>query len=328
MKILFYVLLLSICTLPEILYSQFSQIENYQKYIAVGQYHGKDVAVIRKYTSQNNPFFIAIGFDDIKSYIIPASEISIQVKNWNEMLSLYKTTPYIRAIQAAGSQSMPLHDAGIQHVNTKGAGILLTVDLCPSLKSMDRIIFTSIIEEFRKFQEPQPIGLAITGKFLKYHSQDIDWIKELIKSGAVDIVWINHTFNHNYHPNLPLINNFLLEPSTHLDSEILLLEKSLLEKELMISAFFRFPGLVSDRKLVEQVSNYGLITLGSDAWLAKGQTVKNGDIVLIHGNGNEPVGVKNFLALLKKEKINIDKKQWLLYDLREDIGQEFKTENK
>lgn len=304
-------------------YSQFAAIDNYRKYFAVGKYNGADVAIIREYASQKKQFFIAVGFDDLKTYVIPAGMILPAPKDWDDILASYSSTPYVRAINNAKKQSLPLQDAGIQHGDSKEKGIALTIDLCPSHKALDRVIFTSIVKEFHKFKQPEPIGISITGKFLHSHAQDIDWLKKMANSGAIEIVWINHTYNHNYDPKLPLAHNFLLETGTNLDSEILLLEKSLLENEIVFSPFFRFPGLVSDSQLVDRVTGYGLIPIGSDAWLAKGQNANNGDIVLIHGNGNEPIGVKDFLSLLKKQKDAILNKQWLLYDLREDIEQEF-----
>ncbi len=36
---------------------------------------------------------------------------------------------------------------------------------------------------------------------------------------------------------------------------------------------------------------YVLIPLGADAWIAKNEAVKEGSIVLIHGNKNEPEGI-------------------------------------
>ncbi|MXV51086.1 hypothetical protein GS399_08900 [Pedobacter sp. HMF7647] len=87
--------------------------------------------------------------------------------------------------------------------------------------------------------------------------------------------------------------------------------------------FFRFPGLVSDQQIVDKVLSYGLIPVGSDAWLAKGEQAKTGSIVLIHGNGNEEIGVQDFIQLLKKEQVDIKNKQWLLYDLRQGLEREF-----
>ena len=84
------------------------------------------------------------------------------------------------------------------------------------------------------------------------------------------------------------------------------------------------PGLVSDSNIFDKVISYGLIPIGSDAWLAKNQIPGQGSIVLIHGNGNEPVGIEKFFKLLAAEKNNIRTKNWLLFDLRENVSEEAK----
>ena len=90
----------------------------------------------------------------------------------------------------------------------------------------------------------------------------------------------------------------------------------MIEHGLLPSVFFRFPGLVSDESVFERVISKGLIPTGSDAWLAKGQVPKAGSIVLIHGNGNEPAGVRAFLKLMRRERGQIKLRDWLLFDLR------------
>ena len=155
------------------------------------------------------------------------------------------------------------------------------------------------------------------------HSDDILWLKDLQNQNKIKITWINHTYNHHYDPKAPLTENFILKPGTDISFEILGTEIALLQHGLLPSAFFRFPGLVSDNKAVTAVTDFGIIPIGSDAWLAKGQQATNGSIVLIHGNGNEPVGVKDFINLLKTEKQNAMSKEWLLYDLRETVEDEF-----
>lgn len=322
-KIILRLFLIGIITLNQNLSAQYNDISDYRKYFATGKYNGIEVSIIRTYISHEKQFFIAVNPNNIKTYIIPAEEILETPKTWTDILNQYSNSAYVKAINTAKEKSFPMQDAGIQHGNVNEKGIILTIDLCPSHKPLDRIIFTSIANEFLKMNKPQAIALSITGKFLNSHPEDIEWLKEMSKSGSLEIVWINHTYNHNYDPKLPIQENFLFEPKTNLDTEILLLEKSLLEKQILFSAFFRFPGLVSDAELINKVTEYGLIPIGSDAWLAKGQIAKNGDIVLIHGNGNEPLGVKDFLQLLKKEKEAVVNKEWQLYDLRESIEQEF-----
>jgi len=170
-----------------------------------------------------------------------------------------------------------------------------------------------------------PVALSLSGRFMLTHEEDINWLKSLENKGDVAITWVNHTYNHHYDPKVPLAENFLLAPGTDLDFEILGTEIAMLQHGLIPSVFFRFPGLVSDNSIVEKVCNYGLIPIGSDAWLAKGQKAGSGSIVLIHGNGNEPIGIKDFIQLLKSEKDKVVEKQWLLYDLRESVSSEFKN---
>ena len=74
---------------------------------------------------------------------------------------------------------------------------------------------------------------------------------------------------------------------------------------------------------VYKITDFGLIPIGTDAWLAKGQQSTPGSIVLIHANGNEPIGVNDFIKLLQSKTQSIAKKQWLLYDLRESVDDEF-----
>ncbi len=91
----------------------------------------------------------------------------------------------------------------------------------------------------------------------------------------------------------------------------------MIERGLVPSAFFRFPGLVSDRELLLTVESFGLVPVGSDAWLGKNEWPREGSIVLVHANGNEPVGVARFLKLLREERPRIVRHEWLLLDLRE-----------
>ena len=113
-----------------------------------------------------------------------------------------------------------------------------------------------------------------------------------------------------------------IEPGTDPAVEVLKTEATLIDNGLQPSVFFRFPGLVSDAGLVSRVTSYGLIPVGSDAWLAKGQTPSSGSIVLVHGNGNEPIGIERFLELVRSERTAIREKHWLLFDLRESVSRE------
>jgi hypothetical protein len=318
--LLLFVILIS-CT-----FSIFAQpiISGYKVNIGEGNFKGKDYLIIREFWNSSNHFFVGVDPDNLETELIPANQISVKETSWQQIILTHNRSGYINAIQAAKGQSFSLQNSGIVHGFPKEKGVSLTIDLCPSHKPLDRSVLTSVIAEFDKSEKPVPIALSITGKFMLTHSADMLWLKELIDSNEIKVTWINHTYNHHYDPQLPLKDNFLLEPNTDLNFEILETEKAMLRQGFLFSVFFRFPGLVSDNSIVDKVVDYGLIPIGSDAWLAKGQSIRGGSIVLIHGNGNEPIGIEDFIHLLRTEKASVLKKEWLLYDLRESIENEFK----
>jgi len=299
-------------------------IREYKVCIGEGTFKGKDLVVIRAFKNSGQSFYVAVDPDNLETELIPTKQLSVEAKTWQQIVLTHSNTAYIKALQTARSQSFSLQNSGIIHGFPKEKGVSLTIDLCPSHKPLDRSVLTSVIAEFSHSEKPVPIALSITGKFMLTHSADLMWLKQLIDSNEIKVTWINHTYNHHYDSQLPLKDNFLLEPNTDLNFEILETEKALLVHGFLFSVFFRFPGLVSDNAIVDKVVDYGLIPIGSDAWLAKGQSIRGGSIVLIHGNGNEPIGIEDFIHLLRTEKVSALKKEWLLYDLRESIENEFK----
>jgi hypothetical protein len=102
-------------------------------------------------------------------------------------------------------------------------------------------------------------------------------------------------------------------------------EKELIDKGQIPSLFFRFPGLISDREIYLKVISYGLVPVGSDAWLAKNQMPSDGSIVLVHANGNEPLGLKKFFTLINNRSAGNTEREWFLYDLRESLEPEDST---
>jgi hypothetical protein len=301
-----------------------SDVSNYKVYFAEGTVLNKKILIIRQYEQAGQMFYLGVDPNNLETEVIAAKQVVLKPTTWQNMQFEYKDTPYIKVVQAAQKQSVSLQNAGISHGSSNEKGITLTIDLCPSQKPLDRIIFTTLISEFKNIEKPVSIGVCVTGRFMLTHSADINWLKELVASGDIAITWVNHSYNHRFNNKLPLKKNFLLEANTDLDFEILGTELAMRQHGLLPSVFFRFPGLVSNQKTANKMIGYGLVPIGSDAWLAKGQKVHSGSIVLIHGNGNEPVGVKDFIQLLQSEKASVMNKQWLIYDLRESIEHEFK----
>jgi hypothetical protein len=305
--------------------ANYLNITNYKVYYGWATHFPQDWMIIRQFENEGKSYFLLVNPQTLETKIDEPSFYKVKPMTLAEARDFFKNTPYIRAIKKAEKQSVNIQDAGIENGMPKETGITLTADLCPSHRPLDRRIFIDIVNEFKKVENPVPVALSVSGIWMNQHQQDLDWLKRMQSNHEINITWINHPYNHRVSAKLPLKMNFLLEPGTDINYEVLETEKDMLKNGLLPSIFFRFPGLVSDQQLVFKITDFGLIPIGSDAWLAKGQKPQAGSIVLIHGNGNEPVGVDDFIKLLQSKTNAIAKKQWLLYDLRDSVDEEFET---
>lgn len=303
--------------------ANYLKIENYQPYYGWAKQGTDDWIVLRRFENAGKDYLLLVNPQTMHTRVDESSLYQAKFMTLDQTRAFFKNTPYARALKAAENHSVVIQDAGIERGLPKETGISLTADLCPSHKPLDRRIFTALIAEFQKVEKPAPIALSVSGVWMNNHQQDLQYLKQLRDSGQIRITWVNHSYTHRVSRTAPLKKNFLLEPGTDINYEVLETEKDMLKNGLLPSAFFRFPGLVSDQQLVFKITDFGLIPIGSDAWLAKGQQPQAGSIVLIHGNGNEPVGVADFIKLLQSKTQQIARKQWLLYDLSESVDEEF-----
>ena len=183
-----------------------------------------------------------------------------------------------------------LQNAGLTHGG--GQGDFVTGDLCPSQKPLSRAFFTGL----ESAGPHVPVALSISGLWLIHHFDDFRWLVDQRNSGALDILWVDHTYHHPYHRKLADDANFLLTKGVDPEEEILDTERLLIANGETPSLFFRFPGLVSSDPLMQAVGQFHLVTLGANAWLAIGQKPGRGSIVLVHPNGNEPKGLAVFAS--------------------------------
>ncbi|MEK7678674.1 MAG: polysaccharide deacetylase, partial [Deltaproteobacteria bacterium] len=210
-------------------------------------------------------------------------------------------TPFMNALSRyTGPPSGP-QDHGLRNAPI-GQAVFITIDLCPSQKKLDYELFR-FLEVYSK-GVPAPVAVALSGKWLKKHAEELKWLINEAKAERLNITWVNHSYSHPYKGGILPEEDFLLLDKNKFEEEVLLNESLMLENGITPSPFFRFPGLVADRELLARLKILGLIPIGSDAWLAKGQTPKQGSVILVHGNGNEPAGVK---ALFKYMGVPRDK---------------------
>ncbi len=272
--------------------------------------------VLRRFERSGQSLVLVVDPDSLDTEIAPLERFAAACRPWPEVRAALVGTRYHEALADAERNETGLQDAGIVHAMPRVQGVVLTVDLCPSRRPLDRALFEAVVAEFGPEERPVPLAVAVTGVWMEEHPDDVAWLLERVRLGDMAITWIDHSFSHRFVPGTVLTRNFLLEPGTDVQAEILRAEEAMLEAGLLPSVFFRFPGLVSSRDVFDRVVAHGLVPVGSDAWLAKQQQPTEGSIVLVHGNGNEPIGVEDFLRLLRAERANIRDRDWLLVDLR------------
>jgi hypothetical protein len=317
MKTTFRIFIFLLLAVPYVVKAQITSYKVSYAYVNFKSAPQQRWFTLRSYTSGTSHKYLAVNPATLETRTWDENEVNKREEiDLKTFLAQNYTYLYAQLYRKAASNDSSLQDAGFKHDWMQNRGICLTVDLCPSTKSLDRGVFRKIIRHFGSKAKPVPIAICVSGSWIKAHKEDLDWIKSYIKSGDLAITWVNHSLHHYVSKTLPLNKNFLLEPNANVPSEVLGNEQFMLENGLTPSVFFRFPGLVSDKKVFKLVMQYGLIPLGSDAWLAKNQQPKVGSIVLIHGNGNEPLGVKKFYELLDNDRENTTRQSWMLYDLR------------
>ena len=245
--------------------------------------------VLREFHEENRTRFLSVDTRTLRTGILDAPVRRSSCRDGSR---------YRRLLRSASSPPFPLQNDGITHGDH---GLYLTTDLCPSSKKgFERRLYETIVQHF---PHPVPLTLFITERWIDAHPDAFETLRSWDRNGSLEITWGNHTAWHHYHPGKPLEKNFVLSPEENLTADVLELERTLLQRGITPSIFFRFPGLVSDERSVQTVQGLGLITIGTDAWLAKGQTPKEGSILLLHGNRNEPKGIDRFLRLLERGKI-------------------------
>ncbi len=273
---------------------------------------GSLLAAVRRFSRDNHLNYL----------VLDPQRFTLSEMNTERVLSsqpagdeAWQETPFSLALIRQTSPPYPVQNDGLREAEHPVPGFFLTADLCPSKKPLDRVFFEATMALPQK--APVPLALMISGLWIQRHEVDLTWLKDQVAAGKLAITWVNHSFTHPYEPAAPLENNFLLMHKTGFTDEVLFLERLLLEQGLIPSPFFRFPGLVSDRQLIESLRDLFLIPVGSNAWLAKGESPRAGSIILVHANNNEPEGIRLLLSFYDKQRETFQRGVSALLPIRE-----------
>ncbi|MFC1511117.1 polysaccharide deacetylase family protein [Candidatus Margulisiibacteriota bacterium] len=176
----------------------------------------------------------------------------------------------------------------------KREGIYITIDMCQSSKPYEKRLFSYLEDLGLKQEKPVPIAVCVAGKWIRGHQRALEEIRNMY----LDITWVNHSYSH------PIDKDFLNNPDVDFEYEVKENLKLMKKYGLKPSKYFRFPGLRHNKKRLKQLKEMGYINLDADAWLGKGEEIKDGSVILIHGNGNEVAGVVDgFIAYLSTRSV-------------------------
>jgi hypothetical protein len=175
------------------------------------------------------------------------------------------------------------------------ATMAVTADMCWSLRPIERRLF-DLARTSGIGGRNACVTVFMCGRWLEQHPSDMEYLMDLGGS-SVDIEWGLHSWLH------PKAGGFMNDFSREqVLSDTLRLEQELLAWGIVPIVYYRFPGLIHDQQRLGAVLDMNLLPIDADAWIAVqgssseyGGPLANGSIVLVHGNGNEPRGINQFM---------------------------------
>ena len=268
---------LMLCWLPLV---AMENIKRYEVFVKAYEQNGTLLLISRRFELSGVTFYLTTNTQTLQTKVL-----ALDATKLLPLDERFEQSLFAKRLKEATA----LHvNGGATHAFTQNPNaIYLSMDLCPSSKQGYESDF---IAQLTKQNGKTPIAIALSSAWKEHHEKEFE---ELVNNPLLQITWVNHSHTHFYDPKLPIRDNFMLHVNTDVKSEILGVEKTLLEEGITPSVFFRFPGLIADEKLMRELrETYFLIPLGANAWIAKNEPIKTGSIILIHGNKNEPQGIE------------------------------------
>ena len=176
-----------------------------------------------------------------------------------------------------------------------GKTVAVTVDLCWSLRRSETRLFQTLKEVASRAKKKIHPVMFVSGRWLQQHPLEMHELVQLSLEPNVELIWGHHSWDH------PKSGGFMNDyPPPQLREDTLRLERAFLEWGIAPTVYYRFPGLIHDRIRLAEILELDLFPIDCDSWLAlvrqqdKGPFyyhVREGSIILVHGNGNEPAGI-------------------------------------
>ena len=174
--------------------------------------------------------------------------------------------------------------------------VAVTVDLCWSLRPYETKLFQTLKAVAAESKKKIHPVMFVSGRWLEQHPLEMHELVQLSLEPNIEIIWGHHSWDH------PKAGGFMNDyPPPLLREDTLRLERLLLEWGIAPTVYYRFPGLIHDRARLGAILELDLFPIDCDSWLGglvkrkdKGPfyyNVRDGGIILVPGNGNEPAGI-------------------------------------
>lgn len=288
---------------------------NFPVYASVSHYHAifkfvlnknnQLMVATREFEKSNKKYLLVVDPRNYRTEVVASAQVVSGTLSARQRAKILQM-PYLKSLTRYAQYNGRIENSGLTHAGTPVRGLFLTVDLCPSRSHFDKHFFQWLVQMSKRENKPFPVAIAMSGKWLVRHKQAFLWLLARQRKHELAITWVNHSYSHPYHSGVRKTRNFLLQRSVKIKQEILATEKLLLNYDQVPSVLFRFPGLVMNQALLKIIEKYGLIALGADAWLGRSEFPRNGSVILVHANGNEPAGLRAV-----KKYLNSPKHRWL-----------------
>lgn len=254
---------------------------------------GARVVVLRHLSFRGVPTYVAAEDHTFELFMVDAESLDGATREVTE--EERREFRYLSALdRTRNSVLCHMHPVMATRAPEATTRFTVTVDMCQSRREWEGDFYQRLVDLGRELGAPQAVGVALTGLWAHRHPEDFDRLVAWQNEGALDITWINHSFHHQLSRDEDGRYWFLTSSNVDLGAEVLELEILLLQQGVMFSPLFRFPGLTHDERTLAELNELGLFPLDADGWVAKGEPIEDGTVVLLHGNGNEAHGIEMF----------------------------------
>jgi hypothetical protein len=208
----------------------------------------------------------------------------LQNSAWSARLSWFRAAASAgRGLRAGDREQLP-------------KALCATTDFCWSMRPLEKGFLVNEAAGGRRTGMPA-LTLFLSGRWMEQHPADMETLIGLARDKHVAITWGLHSWVH------PKAGDFMNDLSVEaVREDTLKLERQFLEWGLVPTVYYRFPGLIHDPSRLQAILDLDLLPIDCDAWVAVqssgthpfGGPIRDGSIVLVHGNGNEPKGIAGF----------------------------------